>query len=358
VIAVTSFQVHYRQYLDRHGRVVQPVPESGQDAQTLLKLYRQMQLTRLFDSRAISLQRTGQMGTYASSEGQEAIGTGLGSAMRSEDVLLPAYREYAAQFMRGVAMADIYRYWGGYEQGMNFSGPREDFPIAVPVASQACHAAGVAAAFRYRHEARVAVCVLGDGATSKGDFYEALNLAGAWRLPLVFVINNNQWAISVPRSAQSACETLAQKAIAGGIPGEQVDGNDVIAVREACLLALERARGGAGPSLIEALSYRLGDHTTADDASHYRDPAIVEQQREYDPIERLRRYLMAQKLWGPEREAQLIETCGAEVEAAAAAYLDTPDEPPQAMFDSLYAELPRAYAGQREAAGQRGREDG
>ena len=163
----------------------------------------------------------------ASSLGQEAVTVGLAQAMRAEDVLLPSYRETGAQICRGVTLTELLLYWGGDERGSDWAGPRGDFPVSVPIASQCLHATGVAYAFKLRREPRVAVCVCGDGATSNGAFYEAINFAGAWRVPAVFVVNNNQWAISMPRSAQTATATLAQKAIAAGIPGEQVDGNDV-----------------------------------------------------------------------------------------------------------------------------------
>ena len=190
-------------------------------------------------------------------------------------MLVPYAREQGAQLLRGVTLTELFLYWGGDERGSDFGRPREDFPICVPVASHAPHAVGVALAFQLRNERRVAVCVSGDGGTSKGDFYEALNVAGAWRLPAVFVVTNNQWAISLPRSAQSAATTLAQKAIAAGFAGEQVDGNDVIAMRDAVHRALSHARDGAGPHLIEAITYRLSDHTTADNASRYRDDESV-----------------------------------------------------------------------------------
>ena len=229
-----------------------------------------MVLTRAFDLKAVSLQRTGRLGTYAVSLGQEAVSVGVASAMRQEDVLLPSYRDNGTLLWRGVKMEEILLYWGGDERGNLSSGPAHDFPFCVPVGSQAPHAAGVAYAFKFRKEPRVAVCLLGDGATSKGDVYEAMNFAGVQKLPLVFVVNNNQWAISVPLKLQTACETLAQKAIAAGFAGEQVDGNDVIAVRDAAEQAIAAARNGQGPRLIEALTYRLGDHTTADDAARYR----------------------------------------------------------------------------------------
>ena len=192
--------------------------------------------------------------------------------------------------------------------------------------------------------------MMGDGATSKGDFYEAINMSGVWHLPVVFVVANNQWAISVPRTIQSAGETLAQKAIAAGIPGEQVDGNDVIAVHHVFRQALEKARAGGGPCLIEALTYRLTDHTTADDARRYRDPEEVSRQWAFEPIARLRNYLVAQKAWGKDDEENLIAECNERVQAAVNEYLATPPPPPEAMFDHLYATLPASLAWQREAA--------
>jgi pyruvate dehydrogenase E1 component alpha subunit len=186
----------------------------------------------------------------------------------------------------------------------------------------------------------VAVAVAGDGATSKGDFYEALNVVGAWTLPAVFVINNNQWAISVPRDRQTRAQTLAQKAVAAGLPGEQVDGNDVIAVREATMRALDRARRGDGGTLIECLSYRLGDHTTADDASRYREDEEVGKHWKAEPLIRLRNYLVAAHGWSKEDEEASLRDSRAEAEKAAERYLAVPPEPARAMFDSLFAELP------------------
>jgi pyruvate dehydrogenase E1 component alpha subunit len=246
-------------------------------------------------------------------------------------------------------MTDILLYWGGDERGSDFKVPRQDFPICVPVATQAPHAVGVALAFKLRHEPRVAVCVLGDGATSKGDFYEAINMAGVWCLPAVFVINNNQWAISVPRSGQTAAETLSQKAVAAGIPGEQVDGNDVLAVRTTVESALARARAGDGPTLIEAVTYRLSDHTTADDATRYRDDAEVSRRWKSEPVARLRAFLVAQKLWAKPDEEALLADCAAEVEQAVEAYLAMPAAMPSAMFDHLFATLPAPLQAQRDA---------
>jgi len=355
---IGRFQVDYTAFLDAQGEVLQPLPAFASDPEVLIALYRAMQLTRMFDSKAIALQRTGKIGTFASALGQEAIGVGVASAMRAEDVLVPSYRDHAAQFMRGVTMTESLLYWGGDERGSDFAVPRADFPICVPIATQVCHAAGVAYAFRQRGEARVAVSFIGDGGTSKGDFYEGLNFGAVWQAPLVVVINNNQWAISVPRGHQTSAVTLAQKAIAAGIEGCQVDGNDIVAVRDAAQRAIDKARAGGGPSLIEAISYRLGDHTTADDSTRYRDPEVVRQQWDFEPIRRLRNYLLKIGAWDQAREERLLKECTDAVNAAVDAYLATPPPTVAAMFDHLYASLPDALAVQRDMALQFAPADG
>ena len=348
-----KFNIKFIQFLDPDARVVRPLPSFASDPEKLIELYSAMLKTRLFDKKAISLQRRGQLGTYASSMGQEAIGTAAGSAMQPEDVLVPAYREYAAQFLRGVRMQDILLYWGGNETGMNFAAAKHDFPVCIPIASQIPQAVGVAYAMQYRKEKRVTLCIFGDGATSKGDFYEAINAAGIWNLPLVFLINNNQWAISLPRTAQSRAETLAQKAIAAGIEGQQVDGNDVIAVRYCVQKALDKARRGNGPTLIEALTYRLCDHTTADDASRYRDNDQLEEHWRYEPLIRLREYLEQNNFWTEADEKTLVKTIVEEVENAVKDYLATPTQAPTSMFDYLYETLPDALSSQRESVKRR-----
>ncbi|MFQ5783515.1 MAG: pyruvate dehydrogenase (acetyl-transferring) E1 component subunit alpha [Alphaproteobacteria bacterium] len=347
---VASFEVRYSRFLDLEGRAVAALPDFAATPEELVSMYRAMVLTRQFDAKAVALQRTGRMGTYPSSLGQEAVGVGLAAAMRESDVLVPSYRETAAMLWRGVTPVEILLYWGGDERGSDYAGPREDFPVSVPVGTHPLHAVGVAYAFRLRREARAAVAVFGDGASSKGDVYEALNFAGAWRLPVVFVAVNNQWAISVPRARQTAAETIAQKAIAAGIAGEQIDGNDVIAVRHAVSAALEKAYSGGGPTLIEALTYRMTDHTTADDASRYRPPEEVSAHWREDPIARLRAYLTENAAWSKENEEAMIATLDAEIEAAVSTYEATPPQPVGAIFDHLFAELPAALAGQRAAA--------
>ncbi len=343
-------ELRYTRYLDPSGQPIAALPGWAADTQLLIKLYRQMQLTRLFDLKVVALQRTGRIGTYAPNLGQEAIGVAIGSLMRPTDVLVPYYRDTAVQLMRGVRMEEILLYWGGDERGSAYSNPAvaEDFPICVPIATQALHACGVASAFKIRGQQRVVVTTCGDGATSKGDFLEALNLAGTWQLPMVFVVNNNQWAISVPRRLQCGAPTLAQKAIGAGFPGEQVDGNDVLAVYERLQVALERVRHGKGPVLLECLSYRLGDHTTADDATRYRPAEEVKQAWQEEPIKRLQAYLAAQGQWDEHREQALIADSQAQVQQAVAAYEALEAQPALAALEYVYAQWPAALSDQRE----------
>jgi 2-oxoisovalerate dehydrogenase E1 component alpha subunit len=345
---VARFDVRRRSYLASDGTVERRLPAFAADTALLISLYGAMVQARAFDLKAVSLQRTGRLGTYAVALGQEAAAVGIASAMRPEDVLLPSYRDNAALLWRGMKMEEILLFWGGDERGNDSSGPAHDFPYCVPVASQAPHAAGVAYAFKLRREPRVAVCLFGDGATSKGDVWEAMNFAGVQKLPVVFVINNNQWAISVPLKLQTASQTLAQKAIAAGFYGEQADGNDVIAVRAAADAAIAAARSGEGPRLIEAVTYRLADHTTADDAARYRSTEEVQARWKEEPIARLRAYLVAQKAWGKADEERLVAECQARVEAAVERYLATAPRAPATMFDHLYAVLPKVYRRQRD----------
>lgn len=351
---VARFEVAYRRFLDPDGEPTGPLPALAENPDSLRALYRGMMLNRVFDKRAVAMQRVGQINTFPSSLGQEAVPAGVASAMSRDDVLLPGFRETGALLWRGATPAELLTFWSGDERGTTTSGPAHDFPPAVPVASQATHAVGVATAFKLRRERRVAVCMLGDGATSKGDFYEAVNIAGAWHLPVLFVVVNNSWAISVPRASQSAAATLAQKAIAGGFAGEQVDGNDVMAVSVAATEALARIRDGGGPELIEALTYRLSDHTTADDATRYRVAEEVSTHWHDEPLVRLRAYLGRRAWWSRADEEALIKQCEDVVAAGREAFLALPPVPPTAMFDHLFATLPRPLAKQRRRFEQGG----
>ena len=344
------FEIKYHQCINEKGETVNSLPAVAEDFECLKSIYRIMVLARTFDNQAIQLQRTGRLGTFAASLGQEAISAVIGTLMQKEDVLCPYYREYCAQFLRGVKISEVLNYWGGDERGNNYSINKVDFPISVPIGSQDLHAAGVAFSFKYRNLPQVAVGVCGDGATSQGDFYEALNFAGEFQLPVVFVINNNQWAISISRKDQTAANTLAQKAIAAGFEGVQVDGNDVIALYDVFGNALQKARTGGGPTLIEAITYRLCDHTTADDANRYRDKEELKLAWEKEPVARLRNYLVSHHQWSKEEEEKLLEESKSTVEKQVAEYLAITPPPPESMFDYLHASLPEALIEQRQTA--------
>lgn len=344
---VERFEIPYYQYLDEHSQLSDDAPSLAQDFAQLSAIYRNMVLVRTMDSKAIALQRTGKLGTYPSTRGQEAVFVGMGAALHRDDIFVPYYRDMGTLIQRGAKLAQIMLYWGGDERGNDYDHGSEDFPCSVPVGSQALHAAGAAFAVKYHHETRAVLSSCGDGATSQGDFYEAMNVAGVWKLPVVFVVCNNQWAISVPRDAQTAAKTLAQKAIAAGIPGEQVDGNDIVAVVERTRVALDAARQHGEPRLLEMICYRQHDHTTADDASRYEPQNLRAQEWKKEPIQRLRLYLEANKAWSEEQEQALLASCSAEVEAAVQTYLAIAPQPLTSMFDFLYANLPSAYAAQR-----------
>ncbi|WP_150912729.1 pyruvate dehydrogenase (acetyl-transferring) E1 component subunit alpha [Marinobacter halotolerans] len=345
---IHEFRVDSTCYLDDQGAPLGDLPPQAEDTERVLAAYRNMVLTRTFDSKAIALQRTGKCGTYPSVLGHEVIGTAIGQSMSKDDVFVPYYRDQATHILRGVSLTELLLYWGGDERGSAWKDCPHDLPISVPIATQCCHAVGVGAAMRIRDEARAVVCCIGDGGTSKGDFTESINLAGAWHLPVVFMVINNQWAISTPRSIQTGAETIAQKAIGAGLPGHIVDGNDYFAVTEALDNALERARAGKGGAVIEAMTYRLGDHTTADDATRYRSSDDLKQAWEKDGIKRLQNYLHKAGFWTPEKEQSLQADCRKTVDEAVDAYLATEAEPPTAMMDYLFETLPEAMKQQRE----------
>ncbi len=348
---VATFDIDYLQYLGPDGTLVrEDLPDFATDGKTLLALFKEMLKVRAFDAKAVALQRTGKLGTYASCLGHEATHIGIGSAMQYDDVFAPSYREYGAQFMRGVKPREVLMYWGGDERGNDFSGPAHDYSWCVPIGTQNLHAAGAALAFKLRGEPRVAVACVGDGGSSKTDTYAAINSAGAYTLPFIQCIINNQWAISVPRKAQTGAKTLAQKGLAGGLECLQVDGNDIIAVRAAMDHALKRARNGHGGSCLEFVTYRLSDHTTADDARRYRGEEEVKEGWAREPFIRLRKYLTGLGQWNEQMENEWKEESNRLADIEVNAYLETKVQPVEAMFDYLYAELPADVAAQRADA--------
>ncbi|MBU5312846.1 pyruvate dehydrogenase (acetyl-transferring) E1 component subunit alpha [Tissierella carlieri] len=268
----------------------------------LLYLYKTMLYSRIIDEKALSYQRQGRMLTYAPNIGQEAAQVGSAYAMEKEDWLVPAFRELGAWLIRGVPLKNIYLYWYGNEWGSYMPEDVKVLPVSVPIASQYQHAAGIGMANNIKEEKNVVVTYVGDGGTSHGDFHEALNFAAVFKAPVVFIIQNNQYAISVSRKQQTMSKTLAQKAIAYGMPGIVVDGNDIFAMYSATKEAIDRARNGEGPTLIEAFTYRLGAHTTSDDPTLYRKDEEVQEWWKKDPILRFKKYLLNKNILTEEWE--------------------------------------------------------
>jgi 2-oxoisovalerate dehydrogenase E1 component alpha subunit len=334
-------------YIEPSGKSSRELPAQI-DLDWLRQAYQHMSLIRALDKKAVALQRTGQMRTYPSCLGQEAVGIGTGMAMIDADIYVPYYRDQATLYLRGVQLKQILQLWGGDERGHLFDGAaKNDLPICVPIATQLTQAAGAAVALKSKGVKGAVVTSCGDGATSRGDFYEALNVAGLWQLPMVTVINNNQWAISVPRQMQSGTPTLAQKAVAAGIEGIQVDGNDVVAVFDAVNHALQKARSGKGPTLIEAITYRLGDHTTADDATRYRSASEVSDAWQREPIKRLQTWLHDHDAWDATREQSLHSDIKQQIERAVADYLAIEPAPVDDILRYQYANMTPALEQQR-----------
>lgn len=292
---------HYR-ILDKDGKLVLKEDLPDLTEEELLYLYKTMLFSRTIDERALSYQRQGRMLTYAPNLGQEATQIGSAYAMEKDDWLVPAFRELGAWLVRGYPLKNIYLYWYGNEWGSHMPEDVKVLPVSVPIGSQYQHAAGIGMANNIKGEDNVVVTYIGDGGTSHGDFHEALNFAATFKAPVIFIIQNNQYAISVPRHKQTASETLAQKALAYGMPGVLVDGNDIFAVYSATKEAIDRARNGEGPTLIEAYTYRLGAHTTSDDPTLYREDSEVEEWKEKDPVKRFRQYLLDQGILSQEWE--------------------------------------------------------
>lgn len=304
----------------------------------LKRLFRTMLAARMLDERCLMLQRTGRIGTYAPCRGQEASPLGVAYALTEDDWFVPTYRETPAQLWRGWPIEKNLHWWGGSELGTTVPEGVNDLPFCVPIGAQCQHAMGIAWGCKLRNDNTVCACFIGDGGTSEGDFHEAMNFATVYKVPLVMVIQNNFWAISLPRHKQSASQTLAQRAIAYGIDGIQVDGNDILAVIAAAREAVEKARSGGGPSLIETITYRLMMHTTADDPRKYRDDAEVAQWESRDPLPRFRDYLRKKKLIDEQAEAALAEEIKAELDAGVEKY-EAAQHDPYEMFKHMYAEM-------------------
>src|SRR5499426_473116 len=337
------FQVEYLSVLDSDGNLDTALEPKLADHE-LKSLYRSMLLGRRLDERMVRLQRQGRIGTFAPTKGQEAAQIGSIFTLRPADWMVPSFRETAAMIWRGWPIEKLLLFFAGHLEGGQPAPDQHDLPITIPVGAQLPHAVGLAYAAQYRGDDAVVMAYFGDGATSEGDFHEALNFAGVWHVPVVFVCQNNQWAISVPLKKQTHSRTIAQKALAYGLPGIQVDGNDVLAVYAAAREAVGRARAGDGPTLIECVTYRLGVHTTADDPTKYRSDAEVAMWEQKDPLTRFKAYLEKRNLLEDGLEQHVDE----EIAEAIRRFEAVPAPDPLTMFDHVYAELPAHLVAQRE----------
>ncbi len=324
------------QILTPDGELVGDPP---MDIELTSRLFEAMIAARQYDRKATSIQKQGRLATYAPFEGQEAAQVGSAAALRPDDWMVPTYRDAAAMWMQGYPWTHLLLTRMGDERG---GSPPDGVPVLPPsitVGAHMVHAVGLAWAERLQGSDRIAITYFGDGATSEGDFHEAMNFAGVFRTGVVFVCQNNHYAISLSRGRQTASETIAGKAEAYGVPGVLVDGNDLFAMYQATREAVERARDGSGATLIEALTYRLGPHTTSDDPTRYRDAAEVEAWRARDPLDRVRSYLVAAGAWDEDREAAVTAAAHDEIDRAVEEAEALAPLAPEEIFEAMYANM-------------------
>jgi pyruvate dehydrogenase E1 component alpha subunit len=346
---VYEARIDHLQILDEQGQLDETRAKDTLSDEDVRNLYEQMIICREFDEQAFKLQRSGRMGTFPQNKGQEAASLGAARALkRGFDHIVPYYRENPAAFLHGLPMHYVLLFWMGDERGNAIPKHYCINPLIVAIGTQTLHAAGIAWAFKMREEKKVVLSFFGDGATSTGDFHEAMNFASLFKLPVVFTCLNNGFAISIPCCHQTAAETFAQKALAYGMPTIQVDGNDIFAVYKAHRDAVERARNGEGPSFVECVTYRLGDHTTADDARRYRDPKQYEEAVARDPMIRTRKYLESKGIWNDELQAKTEQRAKAMVQDVVQAAVRTDKPTIESMFDHTFEELPQEILKQKE----------
>jgi pyruvate dehydrogenase E1 component alpha subunit len=333
------------QLLDVDGKLVGEMPDLSEER--LLSLYRSMQVGRAFSNKIIALQRQGRTTTFGSLVGQEATAVGLAAPMQPQDWLASSYREIASLIIKGVPLATLIYTFRGFTPA-NWPAESRCLPFQIVIGAQMLHAVGLGMAAKIAGDPVVAVGVCGDGATSEGDFNEALNFAGVYQAPVVLVVQNNGWAISVPRHKQSAAQTLAARGAGFGLPAQLVDGNDILAVYDVMHKAIERARSGEGPTLIETLTYRVGAHTTADDPTRYRDALEVEAWRAKDPITRFEKFLVARGLLNGAQVQEMVAGVEEEINEAVQVAESTPPMAPDSFFDYTSATLTPRLQAQRE----------
>lgn len=335
------------QILDHEGNLNESLRPAELTDSVVLELYKKMVFCRMCNDRANKMQRSGRMGTFTSIEGQEALQIGSEFALKKQDWIVPAFRELAVMWAHGIPMEKIFQYWIGNEWGSNPPPGVHVLPVSIPVGSQMLHGVGLSWAAKLQGKDEIAVNYFGDGATSEGDFHEAMNFTGVFKTPTIFICQNNQYAISTPSRLQTASKTIAQKALAYGFPGVFVDGNDLFAMYAVTKEAEVRARKGDGPTFIEAYTYRFGDHTTADDSTKYRDKLEVEAWRPKDPMKRLQLYLGKKGLWSEKVEEEIRAGFQPEIDAITERAIALPAQTVDEIFDYTYAELPQALAEQK-----------
>ena len=343
------------QVLDASGK---PAKAVGLESADLRAMYRAMLATRLFDARGMNLQRQGRIGFFVPSMGQEASQVGTTYAAPKEDWIYPSYRTHSIAILRGVPWKTLYDqlYGNGTDLAKGRQMPNHFslrafnlVSVSSPIGTQITQAAGTARAAQIRGDKVCTWVYFGDGGTSEGEFHAGMNFAGVWKAPCVFVCENNHWAISVPQEKQTASATFADKAVAYGMKGVRVDGNDVLAVHQVAREARARAMAGEGPTLIESVTFRMGPHSSSDDPKRYQAPELLEAWKKKDPIQRFQAYLKTRKLWTEAWEKELTESINAEIAAAVEAAEQTPPPPVETLFTEVYEQMPPHVAEQMEA---------
>lgn len=335
---IESCNVKRIEVLDEKGNVDESLMPSLSDEQ-IKKMHELLILSRTFDQRALNLQREGRLGTYASILGQEASQIGSAFALERSDWIFPSFREMGVYITMGYPLHMLFQYWSGDERGVKCPDGLNIFPVCVPVGTQAPHAVGAAMGVKYKKDKKAVAVYFGDGGTSEGDFHEGMNFAGVFKLPVVFICQNNHWAISVPREKQTASKTLAQKAFAYGFEGIQVDGNDIFAVYRAASEAVRKAKDGNGPTFIECFTYRMSDHTTADDAGRYRSNEELDAWKAKDPILRLKLFMEKKGLWTEKYQKEVEDESKAMVDEAVKREEAIEHPEPKDMFTFTYEKL-------------------
>lgn len=338
------------QIMNEQGCIVRSEYRERITKELVKTMYRHLIRTRMFDRKCVSLQRQGRIGTYVPYEGQEACQVGSALALSDGDWMFPTYRDHGAMMTFGRSLTQTLLYWKGRTEGCIPPEGRKIVPPSVPIATQLPHAAGAACAEKWKGTKNAVIVYFGDGATSEGDFHEGLNFASVFNAPVVFFNQNNQYAISVPITRQMKSKTIAQKALAYDIPGIRIDGNDIFAVYFETQQALERARNGGGPTLIEAVTWRYGAHTTSDDPSKYRDQEESKRRRETtDPIKRIERFMQQEGWWDEQWMNQVQKEVSVEIEQAVAEMERYPKANPADMFDYVFAQPTWTIAEQKNA---------